>query len=124
MSSDKKTLLLPMLLITVGCGWLLSTLGVAPDIHWIWTLGLFSIGVLVFVMGGFDKFTVVVGPFFIIASCLSILRQTDRLHLDIEIPILVIIGGVLLLIARSSMIPTPTWVVQAPEAPERVPDAP
>ena len=123
MSSDKKTLLIPMLLITVGCGWLLSTLGVAPEIHWIWTLGLAITGVLVFVMGGFDKFTVVVGPFFIIASCLSVLRQTDRLHLDIEIPILVIIGGVLLLVARSSMIPIPIWAVPDPQVTGRVPDA-
>ena len=116
MMPDKKTLLLPILLITVGSGWLLTTLGVLPGIDWVWTLGLAVIGLLTFAVGGFDKVTVVIGPFFIIASCLSILRQTDRLHLDIEIPILVITAGALLLIARTPAIPNPMWIIQDPNA--------
>ena len=114
MKPDKKTLLLPILLITVGSGWLLTTLGVAPGIDWVWTLGLTAIGMLTFVVGGFDKVTVVIGPLFIIASCLSILRQTDRLHIDIEIPILVIISGALLLVARTPAIPIQKWIIQDP----------
>jgi hypothetical protein len=112
MTPDRKTLLLPILLITVGVGWLLTTLGVAPGIDWVWTLGLAVVGISTFAVSGFDKVTVVVGPFFILASCLSILRQTDRLRFDVEVPILVIIAGVLLLIARIPAIPVPTWVVQ------------
>ncbi|MEM6471748.1 MAG: hypothetical protein AAF802_19465 [Planctomycetota bacterium] len=109
MVSDKKTLLLPLLLITVGSGWLLSTLNVAPGINWIWTLGLAVLGLLAFPLSGFDKATVVAGPFMIVASCLSLLRQTGRLALDVEIPMLVILSGILLLIARSSSIPAPSW---------------
>ncbi len=105
MKSDKKTLLFPILLITVGVGWLLSTLGIAPGIDWVWTLGLAVIGLLTFVVSGFDKVTVVIVPFFILASCLSVLRQSGRLHLDIEVPILVIIAGVLLLVAPMPAIP-------------------
>ena len=116
MKPDKKTLLLPILLITVGVGWLLTTLGVALGIDWVWTLALAVVGLLTFVGGGFDKVTVVIGPFFILASGLSILRQTDRLHLDIEIPILVIIAGVLLLVARMPVIPIPKWMIQDPTA--------
>ncbi len=114
MKPDKKTLLFPVLLITVGIGWLLSTLGVVPRIDWIWTLGLAAVGLLAFLIGGFDKITVVVGPFFILASFLSILRQTGRLKMDIEVPILVIIAGVLLLVARLPAIPLPAWLI--PEA--------
>jgi hypothetical protein len=111
--NDKKTLIIPLLLITVGVGWLLTVLGYAPKIDWIWTLGLALAGLLTFVLGGFDKFTVVAGPFFIIASLLSVLRQTERLDLDVEVPVLVIIVGVLLLIARTPAIPNPKWMSDA-----------
>ena len=111
MKADKRTLIVPILLITVGIGWLLTTLGITPGVEWIWTLGLAIVGVLAFLVGGWDKVTAVVGPFFIIASCLSLLRQTGRLTLDTEIPILVIVAGVLLLIARLPAIPVPQWII-------------
>ena len=110
MNSGKGTLILPIMLITVGVGWLLTTLGVAPDIDWMWTLGLAIAGFLTFVVGGFDKITFVAGTFFILTSCLSVLRQTGRISIDVEVPILVIITGVLLLIARSDAVPMPKWV--------------
>ncbi len=81
MKPDKRTLILPLLLIAVGVGWLLTTLGVAPGIDWVWTLGLAIVGLLTFAIGGIDKVSVVIGPFFILASMLSILRQTGRLRL-------------------------------------------
>jgi hypothetical protein len=102
-------------MIAVGVGWLLTALGVVPGINWVWTLSLTIVGLLAFLVGGFDKVTVVIGPFFIIASCLSMLRQMDRLKLDVEVPILVIIAGVLLLIARTPAIPVPEWITQVPK---------
>ena len=113
-SSSKTSLIVPILLITVGVGWLLTTLGVAPGIDWVWTLAVAVVGILTFVIGGIDKLTIVVGPFFVIASILSVLRQTNRISLDIEVPILVILSGTLLLIARLPSIPVPEWVNQAP----------
>jgi hypothetical protein len=112
MKPDKKTLLLPILLITIGVGWLLSTLGIAPKIDWIWTLGLAATGVLAFAIGGFDKATIVIGPFFLAASLLSVLRQTERITLDLEVPILVIFVGVLLLFARMPIVPSPKWMLE------------
>jgi len=112
MKPDKKSLMLPILLIAVGVGWLLTTLNVVPGIDWVWTLGLAAVGLLTFAVGGFDKVTVVIGPFFMLASCLSILRQTERLHVDVEVPILVIIAGVLLWVARSPSIPAPKWLIE------------
>lgn len=111
MKPDKKTLFLPILLITIGVGWLLSTLGIAPKIDWIWTLGLATTGVLSFAIGGFDKATIVIGPFFLAASVLSVLRQTGRISLDLEVPILVILVGVLLLFARLPAVPSPKWMI-------------
>lgn len=110
MSPGRSSLLLAVLLITIGSGWLLTTLGFAPGIDWIWTLGLAITGVLTIVLGGFNKVTVVVGPFFILASMLSVLRQSGQMSFDIEVPILVIAVGILVLIARLPAIPTPPWV--------------
>lgn len=116
MTPDKKTLLLPALLIIVGVGWLLTALGFAPGIDWIWTLGLAGVGFLAFVVGGFDKVTFVAGSFFIITSLLSVLRQTGRISIDIEVPILVILAGVLLLVARHPAIPLPKWVHESADS--------
>ena len=114
-------LFIPILLITFGAGWLLTTLGFAPGVDWIWTLCIAVVGLVAFVVGGLNKVTVVIGPFCILASCLSLLRQTGRLSLNVEVPILVILAGVLLLVARLPAIPMPEWVVQNPKA--RQPDA-
>lgn len=111
MRTDKKTLVIPILLIALGIGWLLTTLGVVPEIDWVLTLGLAAVGLLTFILGGWDKVTVVIGPFFLVASCLSILRQTGRLHIDTEVPILVIAAGLLLLVARLPSISPPAWLI-------------
>jgi len=122
MTSEKKTLLLPGLLITLGTGWLLSALNVAPGIHWPWTLGLAAIGLLTFAVGGIDKLTIVVGPALLAASCMSVLRQTGKLHVDIEIPLLVILAGILMLISRMRVVPVPKWAVSDAETSEtRIP---
>lgn len=112
MTTDRKTLVIPLLLIILGTGWLLTAMGVMPQVDWAWTLGVAAVGVLAFVLGGIDKVTVVVGLFFILASCLSLLRQTGRMSVDKEVPVLVIAAGVLLLVARLKSIPAPTWLSQ------------
>ena len=107
---DSRTLVMPLLLIVIGTGWLLTTLGVVTGVDWVWTLGLAAAGLLGFLTIGFDKVTLVVGGFCLTASLLSLLRQTGRLTLDVEIPILVIVAGVLSLIARHSAVPLPKWL--------------
>ncbi len=119
MASNKKTLLLPILLLMIGAGWLLTALEIVPNLDWAWSLGLAAVGILAFVVGGVDKNTVVIGPMFLFGSVLSILRQLDKLELEVELPILVIAAGVLLLISRSENIPAPTYA--ADESKEDVP---
>jgi hypothetical protein len=109
-----KPLVVPVLLITLGTGWLLTTLGIVPRIDWVWTLGIAFTGILVFVLSGFNKMSVAVGPFFLLASGLSVLRQTGRLNVELEVPILVIAAGVLMIVAHSRSIPAPPWLVGAP----------
>ena len=108
----KGPLVLAILIITVGVGWLLTAQGIGPGIDWVWTLGLGVVGFLTFVLsGGVDKVSVVLGPFFIVASFLSILRQRGQLRVDTEIPILVILVGVLMLLARMPAVRTPRWAI-------------
>jgi len=111
-SHSRAPLVIPILIIVVGVGWLLTAQGFAPSINWIWTLGLGVVGILTFVVSkGFDKVSMVIGPFFLLASLLSVLRQTGQLRLDIEVPLLVISIGVLLLVAQLPAIPKPGWFV-------------
>ncbi len=88
---SKKPIVVSVLIIALGIAWLLNTLHVIPGVDWVWTLGLGISGVLVVAAGGLNKLTFVVGPFLIIASVLSVLRQTGVLRADIEVPVLVIL---------------------------------
>jgi hypothetical protein len=114
MSSNRRTpFVIPVLIIVVGVGWLLTAQGFGPGISWVWTLGLGVIGILTFVVSrGVDKVSVVIGPFFLLASLLSVLRQTQQLSLDTEVPVLVIAIGALLLVAQLPAIPKPGWFVE------------
>jgi hypothetical protein len=112
---NRKTLVIPLLIISIGTGWLLTTLNVVPGLNWIWILGLAMTGLLSFAVSGLDKSSVLIGPFFLIASSLSVLRQTGYVSLDVEVPILVIVIGCLLLVARHSSIPLPSWMVLEPK---------
>ncbi|MGC3967356.1 MAG: hypothetical protein QM775_08300 [Pirellulales bacterium] len=109
-AQSKGPFVLSILIIILGVGWLLSARGVGLGVNWIWTLGLGAVGILTFVLsGGFDKFSIVIGPFFLACSLLSILRQSGRLSFDTELPTLVILIGVLLLIAQMRFVPPPRW---------------
>lgn len=107
MSKLGKQYIVPILIIVVGIGWLLNVDEIIPKVDWIWTCALAAVGILTLAVGGFDRLTFVVGPFLIIASICSILRQTGRLSLDTEIPILTIVLGVLLLLGHILRLPIP-----------------
>ena len=100
MKGSSASVALPIIIITVGVGWLLTTKNVLPGVNWVWVLGLVVGGILIFVIGGFDKVTIVAGPLFAIAGVFALLRQTGHLDINTEIPVLIIIGGVLALISR------------------------
>lgn len=89
-----KKLAVPILTIIVGVGWLLDVLEFIPGVDWVWTVGLAAAGILCVAVGGLNKLSVVTGPFLIVASVCSLLRQTGYLTVDREIPVLVIVLGV------------------------------
>jgi hypothetical protein len=110
MQQDRTSLILGGLLVAVGGGWLLSSLGFIPSVDWAWSLGLAMVGVLAIVLSGFDKVSFVIAAFFGLASVLSVLRQMGVVKVEIEIPVLVLASGVLLIVARSEAIPLPRWI--------------
>jgi hypothetical protein len=108
---------IPILVIAVGVGWLLTAVGYAPAINWTWTIGLAAVGILTLALSGLDKASVVIGPFFLLASVLSVLRQTGALEVNVEVPVLVTAVGVLLALARLPWIPLPGWLEPLPPSP-------
>ncbi len=115
---SKTLLAVPFLLIAVGVGWLLTAHNFVSGVNWIWILGLGVIGLLIMGIGGIDKVTIVVGPYLIVATFFSLLRQTGRIGADTEVPALVIAAGVLMLISRLSPVPIPPWLVDPPKGPK------
>ena len=120
----KSALVIPILIITVGLGWLLTVQEIMPGVDWIWTLGLAAIGILALVVRGIDKRSVIIGPFCLTASVLSLLRQQEVVRVAQEGPILLIAYGVLLLIAQSPAIPASrepeTEPAETPAEPKKV----
>jgi hypothetical protein len=86
---------------------LLNTLNIIPEVDWAWSIGLATVGILSVAIGGFNKVSIVTGPFLIIASVFSVMRQTGRINIDLEVPILVIVLGVLMLISQLSKLQLP-----------------
>ena len=112
MQQERTSLILGVLLVAVGGGWLLSSLGFIPSVDWAWSLGLAMIGVLVVVLSGFDKVSFVLAGFFGLASVLSVLRQMGVVNVEVEIPMLVLAAGILLIASRSRAIPLPRWILK------------
>ena len=102
-----KKLIAPILTIIVGLTWLLNTLNIIPGVDWAWSIGLATVGILSVAVGGFNKVSIVTGPFLIIASVFSVMRQSERININLEVPILVIVLGVLMLISQLSKLPLP-----------------
>jgi hypothetical protein len=102
-----KELIAPILVIALGITWLLNVLDIMPGVDWIWTVALAAVGVITLLLGGVNKLTVVVGPFLMIASVCSLLRQIGTLPIDREVPILTIILGILMLLVQILDLPMP-----------------
>lgn len=117
MSAKTHAIVVALLTIALGTGWLLTARNVLPGVNWVWVLALGVVGILVLALGGIDKVTVVVGPLLMLATGLSLLRQTNRLDVNTEVPCLVIALGLLMLLATVLPIPAPRWFSERPDGP-------
>ncbi len=46
MPKVKSEVGVPVLLIAVGVGWMMNSLGILPDVEWAWSIGLAAAGLL------------------------------------------------------------------------------
>src|SRR5437016_14592955 len=97
MSATRRMIIVAVLVIALGIAWLLNTLNVIPGVDWLCTGGLGVADLLALANRGFTKVTFVIGSFLLISSVCSILRQTGMMRSNIEIPVLLIVFGVLIL---------------------------
>ncbi len=107
---SKASIAFAILLIGVGTGWLLTAQNVVPGVNWLWVMLLGLLGILPFVVWGFDKVTFAVGSILLLTSFGSLARQSGYLDVNTEIPGLVIAAGFVLLLARWLPIRYPAWV--------------
>lgn len=105
-----KPIALPILLLAVGVGWLLTVQQVLPGVNWAWVLGLATAGVVLLLATGIDRVTVVAGPFLIASALFALLRQAEILAVDTEAPLLMIVIGALLICARTLDLGEPNWL--------------
>ncbi len=107
MRKARMNFVVPIVIVILGVSWLLDSLDVAPGVNWVRTVGLATAGVLVPVIGGIDKLTVVMCPFLITTSVCELMRQTGSLKQSEEMPILLIVLGALVLVEQILRIRTP-----------------
>ncbi|MBI1370471.1 MAG: hypothetical protein GC162_17685 [Planctomycetes bacterium] len=109
-SSKKGWITASVLTIALGIAWLLNNMHIIRGVDWVWTILLAIVGILTIVLGGINKLSIVVGPFMIVASVLSVMRQTGHLSFDQEVPTLVIVLGALMFVATVFPVPKPAWM--------------
>jgi hypothetical protein len=109
-STQKRGVASAILIIAIGVAWLLNVIGVVAGVNWVWTGSLGVMGALILGFGGVNQLTILVGPFLIVASILSILRQTGQMSIDVEVPVLVVCFGVLMLLSYILRLPLPEYM--------------
>ena len=96
---------LPITLIIVGLVWLAWHFHFFPDIDWLIAIGFVVGGVAVLAVDGINKNSVVTGPLLIVIGGAWLLHDQYRMSWSVLIPLLLILVGVLMLVARSPTIP-------------------
>lgn len=119
MPQRKTSILYPTLVTTIGIGWLLTVLEVNSQIFWIPVLCMAVGGVLVLAVGGIDKGTVVAGPLLMALAGFAYARQSGLITVEVMLPSIVTVAGVLMFVAYFLPIPFPEWLTPPPEAQPR-----
>src|SRR5262245_5333098 len=96
---------LPITLIVVGLVWLAWHFHFIPDVDWMIGGGFIVAGVAVLAIDGINKHSIVSGPLLIGAGVAWLLHDQYRVSWSVMIPMILILVGVLMLIARDPRIP-------------------
>ena len=95
-----RLLVMPLVVVALGTAWLLDTLGMLPSFSMVWIGAWIGAGVALMAGNGLTRTTVLWGPFLIGIGVCSYLRQREIITWNQELPILVILLGVLWGISR------------------------
>ncbi|WP_051709667.1 hypothetical protein [Andreprevotia chitinilytica] len=113
-----KSALFPIALIVIGAGWLVSELHLLPEADWIVIFGLIAGGIAVLVVDGVNAQSVVVGPLLIGTGAMVFAHEHNGISWSVLLPVLLILWGLLLLVARMPGIP-PASTRRQPTLPGR-----
>ncbi|KAF0814343.1 hypothetical protein IGB42_01244 [Andreprevotia sp. IGB-42] len=97
--------LFPIALIVVGAGWLVSELHLLPEANWIVIFGLIAAGLGVLAVEGINRSSIVTGPLLIAGGVLTFVHERTGAGWSVLIPVLLMLWGLLLLVARLPAIP-------------------
>jgi hypothetical protein len=100
-----KDAALPITLIVVGVIWLCWHFGWFRDVDWIISIGFIAGGIAVLVMDRITKNSIVVGPLLIATGLAWAAHDRYRVSWSLLIPVLLVLVGILMLVARSAAIP-------------------
>ena len=100
-----KNATFPLLLIVIGLIWFLRSTGLAPETSTLVALFLAIAGVALLVLDGFNKSTVVNGPLLVYIGAAVYLHYSELWRVSSLIALGMVLLGLLMLIARSSLIP-------------------
>jgi hypothetical protein len=115
MKTRKPAIAISFLIVALGVAWLLNAMRVAEGLDWIWIIGLGVSGILLLTVTRLDRFNFVAGLSLIVSSVLAALRQSGKLSINIEAPVLFITVGILLLLAQ--LLPLPAATAPPEETP-------
>lgn len=100
-----RNALVPVALIVIGAGWLVSSLNIAPAVSWIIVLGLIVAGVAVLLLEGTRGRSLVTGMMLISGGVAVFAHQFYAMSWSVLLPLLMMLLGVLMLLARVDGVP-------------------
>ena len=96
---------LPITLIVIGIVWLVWRMGWFPDKDWLIGLGFVAGGLATLFMDGITRSSVVTGPFLMAVGVAWLVRDQYHVAWSLILPLLLILLGSLMLLARLPGIP-------------------
>ncbi len=101
----QPSLFLPLFLIIAGAVWFLKTTGILPATATLVSIALAVGGIVVLVMDGINKQSVVAGPLLVYIGAAVYLKSQYLLGYSPLVALGMMVLGCLLLLSRSSLVP-------------------
>ena len=102
---NPSSLALPLLLIIAGAIWFLKSTGILPATATLVSIALAVAGIVVLVMDGINKQSVVAGPLLVYIGAAVYLKSQYLLGYSPLVALGMMVLGCLLLLSRSSLVP-------------------